>query len=112
MWQRQRRARGDEERIQQVVVAVQRGVARDELQLDDVAAGGERSARDHDVAVGDDGRHVALVGAHGADAIRGLREIERHRTVRVPERKANRHAAAHGLVPAGGNPELRVVLEV
>ena len=45
------RARGHEQRVKEFVVAIQRLVTRDELELDAVGAGARRLRRDDDVAV-------------------------------------------------------------
>ncbi len=90
---RLRCARGYEQRVQVLIVAVQRSIAGDECDVDDVLAAAHEIAGNHQVAVfGSDG-HRTAVRLNRRHALGRLREIEDdRRPLGQPEANAQRAA--------------------
>ena len=85
------RARRHEQRVEEIGVAIERGVAGGELDADLGGAGRQGSGRDHDVVLRKGHGHRRAVHGHALDIRRAGREVEHQRLRRVAEREACRH---------------------
>ena len=111
-WDRERRARRHEQRVEVVVVAIERLVAGDELELDRVVASRERPRRQHDVAVLNSRRDLMAVRFHATQVIARLREIERERRRPIAQGKRRGQAALDGIVSPGRDAHRELVPEI
>ena len=109
--ERQPRPRGDEQRVQKVVVAVEGLVAGRELELDPVGSGSRHLGGHDDVTIDDRGGQRATAGPDGEQPVGWLREIEDQLPRGVQNQVHDRPTSDRGL-SIGGNRKGQVVLQV
>ena len=110
---RQVRARRHEDRVEEIVVAVERGVAGVEVERQAVLAGKQRFRRHDDVTVDlTDGDRLAAAADRAKQPGAIGREVERQRRFRIAERERRGDRAGNRLLPVGWDRERHVVADV
>jgi len=106
--ERQLRPGGNKKGVEKFVVAIERFVSAEKLDIDLVGSGSRLRRRNHQVTVDDTCRGFATVDGDTRDAIGRLREIEND-PVRRLQGESGADSAAHRLLPLLRHGELEVV---
>ena len=109
--ERQVRPRGNEERVEELGLSIERRVAGDEVDGDLVAAVLQMLRRNHEM-IGDDRRRDRLrADAHAAHAL-VRHEVQRERTRGILQDERDRHSSVDLSTLFGGDREVQVVTQV
>jgi hypothetical protein len=105
------RARRNEKRVEEVVIAVQGLVTGHELEFELVGARPGHPGRHDDVTVDDGGCHVTPTHPHPPEPVSGLSEIE-DKLLRNLEYQAGDHPSLHWPLPVSRDGEREVISQV
>ena len=103
-------ARGDEQRVQELAIAIERFVAGDELDDDLVLARPRRLGGNDQVSVLKRRRDSGAAGTHAPDAIGRLREVEDD-PMRRGEREPDDCTSLHRFAQIGRDDKRKVVAQ-